>query len=152
MDSVHRMRFHKLPLQCGNPLGALIIKLEVRDGPASAGIQVRWFHQWQLRIVESHQLLANLQLARGLHRVLHSNGHSHGHSQERCAATEHFFPQIPADALADSRSTEKYLKPFPQALKPVESQALNVGARAVECHDARYILLQDIPYTLPPRI
>src|SRR5713226_2942202 len=34
MDGVHRMRFHKLPLQCGNPLGALIIKLEVRDGPS----------------------------------------------------------------------------------------------------------------------
>jgi hypothetical protein len=54
------MRFHKLPLQSGNARGALIIKLEISVAPASAGIQGRWFHAWQLRFVESHQLIANL--------------------------------------------------------------------------------------------
>src|ERR1700680_4069534 len=60
LDSVHGMRFHKLPLQIGNSLGPLIIESEVSDGPASACIQGRWFHQWQLRFVESQQLIANL--------------------------------------------------------------------------------------------
>jgi hypothetical protein len=54
------MRFHKLPLQVSNSLGPLIIKFEISDGPASACIHGRWFHQWQLRFVESHQLIANL--------------------------------------------------------------------------------------------
>jgi hypothetical protein len=85
------MRFHKLPLQFSNALGALIIKLEVSDGPASAGIEDRWFHQWQLRIVESRQLLANLSPLYGQHGVLHS--------PKRSAEIEHFFAQIPADAV-----------------------------------------------------
>jgi hypothetical protein len=90
------MRFHKLPLQVSNSLCPLIIKFEISDGPASACIHGRWFHQWQLRFVESHQLIANLSPVCGQHGVLHS--------RKRSAETEHFFTQIPA-ALADSRST-----------------------------------------------
>jgi hypothetical protein len=89
------MRFHKLPLQFGNALGALIIKLEISVGPASAGIQGRWFHAWQLRFVESHQLIANLSPVCGQHGVLLSHGHAH----ERSAEIEHFFTQIRAHAV-----------------------------------------------------
>src|SRR5882762_5811511 len=46
LDRAHRMRFHKLPLQLGNSLGALIIELEISNGPASACTQGRCFHQW----------------------------------------------------------------------------------------------------------
>jgi hypothetical protein len=86
------MRFHKLPLQFGNALGALIIKLEISVGPASPGIQGRWFHAWQLRLVESHQRIANLSPVCGQHGVLLSH--------ERSAEIEHSFTQIPADAVA----------------------------------------------------
>jgi hypothetical protein len=85
------MRFHKLPLQVSNSLGPLIIKFEISDGPASDRIHGRWFHQWQLRFVESHQLTANLLPVCGQHGVLHSH--------ERAAEIEQFFTQIPADAV-----------------------------------------------------
>jgi hypothetical protein len=91
LGSVHGMRFHKLPLQVSNSLGPLIIKFEIGDGPTSACIHGRWFHQWQLRFVESHQLIANLSPVCGQHGVLHS--------RERSAEIEHFFTQIPADAV-----------------------------------------------------
>jgi hypothetical protein len=89
------MRFHKLPLQSGNARGALIIKLEISVAPGSAGIQGRWFHAWQLRFVESHQLIANLSPLCGQHGVLLSPGHS----RQRSAEVEHFFTPIPADAV-----------------------------------------------------
>src|SRR5258708_19987961 len=91
LDSVHGMRFHKLPLQVSNALGPLIIKFEISDGPASACIHGRWFHQCQLPFVDSHQLIPNLSPVCGQHGALYS--------RERSAEIEHFFTQIPADAV-----------------------------------------------------
>jgi hypothetical protein len=85
------MRFHKLPLQVSNSLGPLIIKFEISDGPAFACIHGRLFHQWQLRFVESHQLIANPSPVCGQHGVLHL--------RERSAEIDHFFTQIPANAV-----------------------------------------------------